>query len=222
MNFRYFRLILWVVIAVVSCWILIGKFITNTPGETTLSAAGVGLQVSEPYLSLTASSGAAFDTASFKGEHQLIYFGFTFCPDVCPISARKMLTADVLYQQLSADVPLHSVFITIDPQRDTPDIMGIFAENLVDDVISDWPVDEQASITLDLTALSGTQAQIDAATLAYRVYAEKVVEGEGGAGDAYRFNHTDMIYWVKPSGEVQYFSARQSAQDIAAALKAAS
>lgn len=220
MNLRYLRLVLWATVAVVSGWFVLQRMAPGNGTQTNLTRAGADLNVKDPYLTLIGPDGAAFETKSFKGAHQLVYFGFTFCPDVCPISARKMLVAEALYNQTSGALPAHSLFITIDPERDTSNIMGIYAENLVEDVLQDFPEDTRAAIAPDLTALTGSRMQIDAATQTYRVYAEKVEELE--APDAYRFNHTDLIYWVRPDGRVQFFSPRQSASDIAAALRAAS
>lgn len=220
MNLRNLRFVLWIAVALVSGWFVLQRMGTQPGSETGLMRAGADLQIANPYLSLIAPSGEAFDTKRFRAAHQLIYFGFTFCPDVCPISARKMLVAEALYNQSSPKTPAHSLFITIDPERDTPEIMGIYADNLVDDVMQDFPQEERAAIAPDLTALTGARAQIDAAAKTFMVYAEKVEDD--AVPEAYRFNHTDLIYWVRPDGRVQFFSPRQSASDIAAALQAAS
>lgn len=220
MNLRVLRGVLWIAVALVSGWFVFQRMGQSPSEQTDLVRAGADLQIASPYLSLIAPNGEAFDTKQFKAAHQLIYFGFTFCPDVCPISARKMLVAEALYNQGSPETPVHSLFITIDPERDTPEIMGIYAANLVDDVLQDFPEDQRAAIAPDLTALTGARAQIDEAAKTYRVYAEKVEDD--AVPEAYRFNHTDLIYWLRPDGRVQFFSPRQSASDIAAALQAAS
>lgn len=220
MNFRVLRLVLWGLVALAAGWFVIDRLTPKSMQETVLNNVGAALSVSNPYLSLIDDQGRAFETGTFKGTHQLVYFGFTFCPDVCPISARKMLIAETLYNQNPGKIPVHSLFVTIDPQRDTPDIMEIYAQNLVESVLDDFPEGDRQAIAPDLTALTGSQAQIDAATAMFNVYADKVEED--GAPDAYRFNHTDLIYWVSPSGTVRFFSPRQTASDIAATLKAAS
>lgn len=220
MNFKGLRLVLWGLVALVAGWYAIDRMTPKSLQETVLNSAGAVLPVGNPYLTLTNEQGNTFDTSTFRGTHQLIYFGFTFCPDVCPISARKMLIAETLYNDDPSETPVHSLFVTIDPERDTPDIMEIYAQNLVDSVLEDFPEAKRDAITPDLTALSGSQAQIDAATAMFKVYADKVEEE--GAPDNYRFNHTDLIYWVNPAGKVRFFSPRQTASDIAKTLKAAS
>jgi len=220
MNFRSLRLILWLIVAVASSWFVIARLTPSGDRQSVAASAGTTLPIKDPYVTLLDSNAQLFDTQSLKGSHQLVYFGFTYCPDVCPISSRKMVVAETLYNKTAAPIEAHSLFITIDPERDTPEIMGFFAENLVDDVLFDVPEAEREAVAPNLIGLSGDRAQIDAAIETFKVYADMVTDGDGP--DDYRFNHSDLIYWVRPDGGVEFFSPRQSAQDIANAMIAAS
>ncbi|MEM6682806.1 MAG: SCO family protein [Pseudomonadota bacterium] len=225
MNFGKLRLLLWVLVALGSGFLIVQRLLPTAPQSAQIAQPGTSLPIADPYVTLLDSTAQPFDTASLKSGHQLVYFGFTFCPDVCPISARKMVVAEALYKKAALDMPTlttpaTSLFITIDPERDSPEIMGFYAENLIEDVLDDFSKAERTAVKPDLIGLSGDRTQIDAAIATYLVYADKVVEGS--APDDYRFNHSDLIYWVRPNGAVQFFSPRQSAQDIADAMIAAS
>lgn len=128
---------------------------------------------------LTAGDGRTVTDADFRGRWMLVYFGYTRCPDACPTALQDMANAvDALGPDAARRVAL--LFITIDPERDTP--------ALVQDYVS--------AFNAPITALSGTPEQIAAAARAYRVYYAKHPRDDGG----YDMDHSSIIYLMDPRG----------------------
>lgn len=128
-------------------------------------------------------------------EPALIYFGYTFCPDVCPFDAARNADAvDILEQEGLTVTP---VFITVDPKRDTPEVVGDFAANLHDRMIG----------------LTGSPEQIADASAAYRTY----YKAHDDSGDAfYLVDHSTFTYLVLPDqGFVEFFRRETTADEMA-------
>ena len=143
---------------------------------------------------LVNAAGETVTDADEITEPSLIYFGYTFCPDVCPLDmSRNAEAIDVLTERGRSVTP---VFITIDPARDTPEVVGDFAENLHEKMIG----------------LTGSDAQVKAATQAYRAYARK----HGDDPEYYLMDHSTFTYLVLPEhGVVDFFRNDLSAEQIA-------
>ena len=126
----------------------------------------------------------------------LIYFGYTFCPDVCPWdAARNARAVDLLAEQGKAAQP---VFISVDPERDTPEVLARFAGNLHPEMI----------------ALTGSLEQVRAASQAYRTFFRRH-EGD----EFYLVDHSTFSYLALPGhGVVEVFRRTQSAEEIAEAV----
>lgn len=125
-------------------------------------------------------TGAPVTNADFRGRHMLIFFGFTYCPDVCPTELQVMSAAlDRLGDEAEAVQPL---FITVDPERDTPAAMAGYIRHF-------HP---------SLRGLSGTPDQIDAVAKAYRVYYRKVQDGSSATD--YLMDHSAVVYLMGPDG----------------------
>ncbi len=124
----------------------------------------------------------------------LIYFGYTFCPDVCPLdSARNAEAIDILQEKGIDATPL---FISVDPERDTPQVVGAYATNLHPRMIG----------------LTGTDAQVKAASQAFKTYYKKQDSGD----EFYMMDHSTFSYLVLPEvGFVEFFNRDDSAQKIA-------
>ncbi|MEM1129525.1 MAG: SCO family protein [Pseudomonadota bacterium] len=124
----------------------------------------------------------------------LIYFGYTFCPDVCPLdTARNAEAVEILDER---GVGVTPVFISVDPARDTPEVVGAFAENFHDRMIG----------------LTGSDAQVKAASQAYKTY-YKAHEAED---DYYLVDHSTFTYFVLPEhGFVEFFRRGDGAEDMA-------
>src|ERR687896_110078 len=155
-------------------------------------------QIGGPF-SLIDHTGKRLTEKDFRGRHLLVFFGFTFCPDVCPAGLQVMAAAlDRLGAKAERVTPL---FITIDPERDT-------SEQLAQYVKSFHP---------RLVGLTGTPAEIQSAASAYRVFHKKVRDEKSASG--YTMEHTSIIYLMDPAGEfVTHFTHATPVATIAAAL----
>ena len=166
------------------------------------SAGGVqlpqGIALGGPF-SLQDHNGQRVTEGAFAGRLGLIYFGFTYCPDVCPTELGLMASAlDLLGPDASRVLP---VLITIDPARDT-------AAALADYVSRFHPA---------LIGLTGTEEEIATAARAFRVYYRKIQPP--GASD-YLMDHSSFIYLVGPDGKVrQLFRPNTPPETIAAAIR---
>jgi len=153
--------------------------------------------------SLVSGDGETVTESSFPGQYLLMYFGYTYCPDVCPSSLQAMSLAlqDLDPALLDRIQPL---FITVDPARDTPEAVADYA----------------AAFHPKLIGLSGTQAQVDAAARAWRVYVQKVDLPDSAAG--YLIDHSAFLYLMAPDGHLAtFFRHGDSPETIAAGLRAA-
>ena len=124
----------------------------------------------------------------------LIYFGYTFCPDVCPLDTARNAEAVDLLDAMGIDVT--PVFISIDPERDTPQVMG----------------DYVAYIHEKMIGLTGTPEQVKSASKAYKAFYRKAGEGED-----YLMDHSTFTYLMLPNyGFADFFRRDLSAKDLAA------
>lgn len=138
----------------------------------------------------------------FAGRYMIIYFGYTYCPDLCPMTLSAMTRAlDLLpADQAERVVP---IFITVDPERDTVEQLAEYAPLL-------HP---------RLVALTGSPVGVKTAAEAYRVYFKKT--DDGGAGD-YLMDHSTFIYIMGPDGSyLRHLAGTASAEEVAQALAAA-
>ena len=148
------------------------------------------------------SDGNNVTDADFDASYLLISFGFTSCPDVCPTALQSIGQAmDLLGQDGDRVQPL---FITLDPERDTPEVVGDYAE----------------AFHPKLIGLTGSAAQIAQAAGAYRVYYAKVPDpNDDDAG--YTIDHSAFIYLMSPDGTyLTHFSHASTPEDIAAGVRA--
>ncbi|KAE9630836.1 SCO family protein [Parasedimentitalea maritima] len=152
----------------------------------------------------TAQIGGPFELINAKGETvtdkdvitepSLIYFGYTFCPDVCPMdTARNAEVVDVLAERGQSITP---VFISIDPARDTPEVVGDFSENLHERMIG----------------LTGSAEQVKAASRAYKTY----FKAQPADDEYYLVDHSTFSYLVMPDqGFVEFFRRDEEPEKMA-------
>jgi cytochrome oxidase Cu insertion factor (SCO1/SenC/PrrC family) len=148
---------------------------------------------------LTDHTGRARTDADFRGKLLLIYFGFTHCPDACPT---ELLSISLALERLgrAADA-VQPLFITVDPQRDTPAVLA----------------DYVSSFHPRLVGLTGEPAAIKAVARAYKTY---FARSAGGSADNYSIDHMGFIYVVGPDGRYRGFLPPQLAPDqIAEAIR---
>jgi protein SCO1/2 len=168
----------------------------EAPSPTT---AGSSQQVAigGPF-ALVDQNGQARTEADLKGRLSLIYFGYTFCPDVCPLALSNMGAAiDALGKKGDAVVP---VFVTVDPERDTVARLKEYAQRF-------HP---------RLLALTGTPEAVARAAKAYRIYYAK----QEGAGADYLMDHSSLIYLMDRDGRyLAHFGPNANPQEIAAKIE---
>ena len=156
------------------------------------------IEIGGPF-ELTDQHGAVRRDTDFRGRYMLVYFGYNWCPDVCPTSLYNMSVALDKLGPTAAFV--QPIYITVDPERDTVEAMKDYAEHF-------HP---------SLVALTGRKAEIYAAARAYRVYFEKTGDVEG---QDYFMDHTAFIYLMDTSGKfLRYFSHEAMAEEIATGIK---
>ena len=132
----------------------------------------------------------------FRGRYMLVFFGYTYCPDVCP-AALQVITAAI--DQLGpAGDKITPILITIDPDRDTPAKMGAYVQ----------------SFHPRMVGLTGTPDEVGAAIRAYRVYAKKVPDERNPAD--YTLDHSSIVYLMGPNGGLVTFSPEITKADVLA------
>lgn len=180
-------------------------FVTLQPQSSNTSPAVMataGADIGGPF-ELTAHTGERVTSAQVIDGPTLVYFGYTFCPDVCPIDTQILAeTVDLLAEKR---IDVKPVFITVDPARDTPEELAPYAEAMHPQMI----------------ALTGSDADIRAAADAYKVFYSR--QDMPGSAAEYLMNHSAYTYLMLPGDELaavfrRNFSAAQIAEDVAAVL----
>jgi protein SCO1/2 len=191
---------LWALVVAVAVFFAVRLYMVGDGSTPTAATEGSAIPAIGGPFTLVDQTGKTVTEADFRGKWMLIYFGYTYCPDVCPTSLTTMVDAlDQLGDKGKNVVP---VFITVDPERDTP-------KQLADYV---------AAFSPRLVGLTGTPEQIAAAARAYRVYYAKAKEG---GSTAYLMDHSSIVYLVDPDGKFrQHFSSNQiDADEMAKRLR---
>jgi protein SCO1/2 len=167
----------------------------------TRSMAGGEALVGGPF-TLVDQHGQERTEQDFAGRYMLIYFGYTYCPDFCPMSLSNMTQAmDLLPPEAAEQVV--PVFITVDPERDTVAQLAEYA-----------PLFHPR-----LVALTGSAEATKQAAQAYRVYFAKAGDDDS---DAYLMDHSTFIYLMGPDGEyVRHFAHNATPEEMAEAIEAA-
>ena len=145
-------------------------------------------------------AGKAVTDRDFLGKYMLVYFGYTFCPDVCPTTLTAI--ADALDKMGPAGSRIQPLFITLDPKRDTPAVVAQYA----------------AAFGPNIRGLTGTPEEIARVTKEYRVY--YAVHRTGTGPNDYSMDHSSVLYLMGPDGSfLAPVRADQSGDEIAANLK---
>ncbi|MEY4694606.1 MAG: hypothetical protein RLZZ95_1055 [Pseudomonadota bacterium] len=134
---------------------------------------------------LTDQNGQVRTLKDFAGKVVVVFFGFTQCPDVCPTAMQEMVEAK---QLLGADgARLQSVFITVDPERDTPELLKAY----------------MANFGADFVALRPTPEQLPKVTKDFKIYFKKV---EGKTPTSYTMDHSAGSFTFDPQGRVRLYN----------------
>ena len=163
----------------------------NFGGGTAASAIGGPFK-------LTDQNGNSISDVDLKGRPFLVFFGYTHCPDVCPTT---LFDVSEVLRALGKDADrAGALFVTVDPERDTPDVIK----------------DYLSSFDPHLRGATGERAAIDAAEKAYRVYAKKAPTQNGD----YSMDHTALVYLMDKQGRfVAPFNLKRKPEDAAADLR---
>ncbi|TNC48184.1 SCO family protein [Rubellimicrobium rubrum] len=152
-----------------------------------------GGDIGGPFTLVNAAGETVTDQDTFT-KPSILYFGFASCPDVCPLDvARNAQAADILKEQ---GIEASPVFVSVDPDRDTPEVVGRYVENFGEGVIG----------------LTGSPEQVDAAAKAYRVYYAK----QDGDPEYYLVDHSTFSYLVLPEvGFVDFVDRDETPEAVA-------
>ena len=206
------RLVLWLLIAtavaVVAAQLAI-RLMDDRPAPPTAeekarSAKDVARDIVTGEFSLIDHHGNPVTDEDFRGSWLLIFFGYTHCPDVCPTT---LAVAGLAMDELGEDAAkVQPLFITIDPERDTPEIMAAYVADFHPRVIG----------------LSGSAEQVKAAAYSHRAFYARAPVEEGGESlaGAYAMDHSAYLYLMDPAGVYAHvFSPTDTPEEIAAAIR---
>ncbi|GGE55680.1 SCO family protein [Actibacterium pelagium] len=178
-----------IALAVATGFVLLGEEDECRSG----AVAGGGGSIGGPF-TLVDETGTTVTDTDVITRPSLVYFGYTFCPDVCPMDAGRNGEAISLLQEKGYDV--QGLFISIDPERDTPEALAEFTDYLHPDMIG----------------LTGTPEQVKAASQAYKTYYKK----QDGDEEYYLMDHSTFTYLVTPEdGFLDFFRREVPAQELA-------
>ena len=186
-SLRTVRIILWSLVAVVAL-AATALFVFRPPTKP--------LGVTGQEFALNSTRGGEFTQNDLRGTPSLVFFGFTFCPDVCPTTMAET-TAWRAQLGLTPE-QLRIIFVTVDPERDTLDAVKEYVEGFDPTIIG----------------LVGDQAQTDAVKAAFGVFSEKT--GEPGDAD-YLVNHTALTFLIDANGSFQSTISYEEASNTALA-----
>ena len=185
-------LALLAVVFVVFTGLAIRSGVLSPPGQADL--------IGGPF-QLVDQAGAPADQSMLKGKWSAVFFGYTFCPDVCPTTLFALGQAEGLLGGKAKD--FQTVFISVDPARDTPAKLAAYVAN--------------PSFPKKIRGLTGTSAQVAVAAKAYRVVYQKATEGPD-----YLMAHSSIIYLMNPRGRFAcVMAADTTPAEMARKIKAA-
>jgi protein SCO1/2 len=163
-----------------------------------------GASMGGPF-TLTSHEGRRVGDAQFAGKYRLVYFGFTFCPDVCPADLQAIGAGLRRFEQSDAEraAKVQPIFITVDPARDTPDVLRRYVANFHPRLIG----------------LTGTDAEIAAVARAYGIYYQRGRPAPGRPAGEYAVDHSRQAVLYDPNGRpIVIVPADQGADAVAAEL----
>jgi protein SCO1/2 len=142
-----------------------------------------GARIGGPF-TLTDQNGRTVSDTDFAGQYRLVYFGYSFCPDICPVDLQKLMRGLSQFEKSdpARGARIQPLFITVDPARDTPEALKPFV----------------ARYHPRLLGLTGTPEQIAAVAKAFVVTYHKV---EGSAPDRYLMAHSQLAFLMDPAGK---------------------
>jgi protein SCO1 len=170
--------------------------------ESPQTAPLAGARMGGPF-TLTNQDGQRVSDTAFAGRYRLVYFGYTFCPDVCPVDVQKLMTGLKRFeaQDAARAAKVQPIFITVDPARDTPAALKAFVR----------------AFHPRLIGLTGSETQIKTVSAAYGVYYERhAPDADGG----YSVDHSATAALYGPKGEPVALLPHDQGPDAVAATLA--
>jgi protein SCO1/2 len=159
-----------------------------------------GAAIGGPF-TLVDKTGTTVRWEDFAGKYRIVYFGYTFCPDACPLDVQQLMKGFGQFEKASPALArqVQPMFISIDPVRDTPKVVGEFA----------------AAFSPRLLGLTGTPAQVQAAAKAFAAYYAKGQESAGG----YLMDHSRVAFLMDREGKpIAMLPIDKSPEAVAAEL----
>jgi protein SCO1/2 len=174
-----FQIARWVPFAAIALTLSACDTAPAEPLEPPLAGASIGGE-----FELTSSTGETTRWEDFAGQYRIVYFGFTYCPDICPTDVQRLSQGLAQFERAKPELgaQVQPIFISVDPERDTPEVVGEFIANF-------HP---------RLVGLTGTAEQVKAAADAFRVFYSR---GETTPGGGYLVDHSAIVYLFGPDGE---------------------
>lgn len=192
-----FQIARWVPFAAIALTLSACDTAPAEPLEPPLAGASIGGE-----FELTSSTREATRWGDFAGQYRIVYFGFTYCPDICPTDVQRLSQGLTQFERAKPELgaQVQPIFISVDPERDTPEVVGEFIANF-------HP---------RLVGLTGTAEQVKAAADAFRVFYSR---GETTPGGGYLVDHSAIVYLFGPDGEpLATLPTDQGAEAVAAEL----
>lgn len=185
----------------IGLWVVVFIVLLGVGARFYLQKDNVSSGPGGPF-TLTSHLGEKVSNTDFDGRYMLVYFGYSFCPDVCPLDLQKMSVALYDLEAKGYDTtPIQPIFITIDPERDTVEELAAFMPDFHPRLIG----------------LTGSPAEIADVARRYKVYYAK--RPQPGTDD-YLMDHQAFQIVIGPDGEfLRLFSSRDKPADIAAAFE---
>lgn len=201
-RLRMIRKISWV-LALVATMVFAGYASWQTFGtqQRVPTAKEVSQSLIKSEFELVDHRGRKVTEKDYLGKWQLVFFGFTYCPDVCPTTLATVSEAmDILGEDADKVTP---IFITVDPERDTPKVLAEYV----------------TAFHPSLVGLTGNAEQIKSAAEAFRVYYAKAPQES--ASEEYLMGHSSFVYLMTPEGvfETHFSHERGTPEGIAAAVR---
>lgn len=202
---KFLRIILWLAVIAVGGLVLFDSLTSSSSSPSGADDRQIlmssGDSLGGPF-TLTSHQGETVQSSDFAGKYQLIYFGYSFCPDVCPIELTKISRALTKLEKAGTDISaVQPLFITVDPERDTVAELAKFMTGFHPSFIGlTGPKDAIASVAKD-----------------YKIYYSKANETDDGF---YLMNHSNVILLMDKQGKfLKLYSALETPTEIAADLQ---
>lgn len=177
-SVRTFRIAAWCLVAIFAAYLLIFGFVSPVVQQGSGAVSGISEPAIGKPFELVSPDGRTVNNATLRGKPYLSFFGFTHCPDICPTTLFEL--TDLMNELGPAADRLNVVFITVDPERDTDQMLQGY----------------MSSFDPRIMALRGTAEQTQVAVQAFAAYAKKVPTD----GASYTMDHTAGVYLMDENG----------------------